>query len=157
MYRRTLLVRAGGVTSLRNFNALISMLRLTLRRQRMPYHRLLISLTLVVLVQARCAFGQEPYEVTIESNVTMKTRDGVTLGADVYRPKANGKFPVLLDRTPYDKRRMTYNGIGFGLKAAAQGYVYIIQDCRGRFTSEGEWYPFKYESQDGYDTVEWEA
>jgi hypothetical protein len=78
-------------------------------------------------------------DVTTERGVTMKTRDGVTLRADVYRPKADGKFPVLLERTPYNK------GTGnseFGLRAAAMGYVVIIQDVRGRFTSEGEWYPF---------------
>jgi putative CocE/NonD family hydrolase len=80
-------------------------------------------------------------------------RDGVTLRADIYRPKAEGKFPVLLERTPYDKR----GGVDFGLKAAARGYVVIIQDVRGRYTSEGEWYTFKHESNDGYDTVEWAA
>lgn len=123
----------------------------------MPSNRMLLTLRVVALVLATWASAREPYEVTVENNVTMKTRDGVTLGADVYRPKADGKFPVLLERTPYDKHRMTYAGVGFGVKAAAQGYVYIIQDCRGRFTSEGEWYPFKYESRDGYDTVEWAA
>ncbi|MBZ5563375.1 MAG: CocE/NonD family hydrolase [Acidobacteriia bacterium] len=82
-----------------------------------------------------------------------KMRDGVVLRADIYRPKTQGKFPVLLQRTPYDRR----NEVDFGLKAAARGYVVIIQDVRGRFASEGEWYPFKYESQDGYDTVEWAA
>jgi hypothetical protein len=122
-----------------------------------PSNRLSLTLAVVALVLATNVSAREPYEVTIETNVTMKTRDGVTLGADVYRPKADGKFPVLLERTPYDKHRMTYAGVGFGVKAAAQGYVYIIQDCRGRFTSEGDWYPFKYESQDGYDTVEWAA
>jgi len=80
-------------------------------------------------------------------------RDGVTLRADIYRPKADGKFPVLLVRTPYDKQWT----IAFGLKAAARGYVVIAQDVRGRFTSEGEWYPFRNESRDGYDTVEWAA
>jgi hypothetical protein len=59
----------------------------------------------------------------------------------------------LLVRTPYDKTGI----INFGLRAAARGYVVIAQDVRGRFTSEGEWYPFKNESLDGYDTVEWAA
>src|SRR5260370_27948210 len=95
----------------------------------------------------------EKYEVTVERNVAAKMRDGVTLRADIYRPKADGKFPVLLVRTPYDKTQT----IGFGLRAAARGYVVIAQDVRGRFASEGEWYPFKHESQDGYDTVEWAA
>src|SRR5881394_1369192 len=91
--------------------------------------------------------------VTVERNVTAKMRDGVTLRADIYRPKADGKYPVLLVRTPYDKTGTMH----FGLKAAALGYVVIAQDVRGRFTSEGEWYPFKNESLDGYDTVEWAA
>ena len=83
----------------------------------------------------------------------MKLHDGVTLWADVFRPKAEGKFPVLLTRTPYDRK----NSIDFCMKAAARGYVVIAQDVRGRYGSEGEWYPFKYESQDGYETVEWAA
>jgi len=97
--------------------------------------------------------AQEHYEVTMERGVPAKMRDGVTLYADIYRPKADGKFPVLLTRTPYDKR----NSADFPLRGAARGYVFIVQDVRGRFTSEGEWYTFKYESQDGYDTVEWAA
>lgn len=95
----------------------------------------------------------EKFEVTVERNVPAKMRDGVTLRADIFRPRADGKFPVLLVRTPYDKQ----GSMGFGLKAAAHGYVVIAQDVRGRFESEGEWYPFKNESQDGYDTVEWAA
>jgi uncharacterized protein len=83
--------------------------------------------------------------------VTM--RDGMVLRADIYRPVEDGHFPVLLQRTPYDKR----NGAAFGNRAAAAGYVVVIQDVRGRYTSEGEWYPFRSESQDGYDTVEWAA
>ncbi|HYY72834.1 MAG TPA: CocE/NonD family hydrolase [Candidatus Bathyarchaeia archaeon] len=93
------------------------------------------------------------YEVTVERGAPAKMRDGVTLRADIYRPKADGKFPVLLERTPYDKT----GEMNFGLLAAARGYVVIVQDVRGRFTSEGEWYTFKNESQDGYDTVEWAA
>ena len=96
---------------------------------------------------------QSSYEVIFESNVEMKTRDGVTLRADIYRPKADGKFPVLINRNPYDK----YIYIPDGLASAARGYVFIIQDMRGRHASDGDWYPFKYESQDGYDAVEWAA
>ncbi len=47
----------------------------------------------------------ETYEVTLERGVTAKMRDGVILRADIYRPKADGQFPVLLQRTPYDKRK----------------------------------------------------
>lgn len=94
-----------------------------------------------------------PFEITLEHDASMKTRDGVVLRADIYRPKAEGKFPVLLNRTPYDKREY----VSFALKAAARGYVVIVQDTRGRHASDGEWYPFKDESRDGYDTVEWAA
>jgi putative CocE/NonD family hydrolase len=99
------------------------------------------------------AAAAETYQITVERNVPATMRDGVILRADIYRPKAEGKFPVLLTRTPYDKQWQ----VEFALKAAPRGYVVIAQDTRGQFRSEGEWYPFKYESQDGYDTVEWAA
>jgi len=110
----------------------------------------ILALGIVAPGVARAA---ETYEVIVQQNVAAKMRDGVTLRADIYRPKADGKFPVLLVRTPYDKK----SNVEFGLKAAARGYVVIAQDVRGRYTSEGDWYPFKFESQDGYDTVEWAA
>ncbi|HLZ51747.1 MAG TPA: CocE/NonD family hydrolase [Candidatus Acidoferrum sp.] len=108
---------------------------------------------ILVLAAAGPVAAAENHEVVVERNVPAKMRDGVTLRADIYRPKAEGKFPVLLVRTPYDKTGES----SFGLKGAARGYVVIAQDVRGRFTSEGEWYTFKNESQDGYDTVEWAA
>jgi len=97
--------------------------------------------------------AQIPAPIKEEKNVAMKTRDGVTLHADIYRPAAEGKYPVLLQRTPYNKDSTAY----FGRRAAARGYIVVIQDVRGRFTSEGEWYVFKHESEDGYDAVEWAA
>ena len=107
----------------------------------------------IALTAAEMVRATEHYEVVVERNVQVKMRDGVTLRADIYRPKTEGKFPVLLVRTPYDKTGET----SFGMKGAARGYVVIAQDVRGRFTSEGEWYTFKNESHDGYDTVEWAA
>ena len=106
----------------------------------------------VVLAVGTC-WSATPYALTVERNVAVKMRDGVVLRADIYRPDAEGKFPVLLTRTPYNKD----GNMKFGLMAAAQGYVVIAEDCRGRYASEGEWYTFRYESQDGYDTVEWAA
>jgi len=99
------------------------------------------------------AWCAERYAVRFERGVAVKMRDGVVLRADVYRPDADGQFPVLLQRTPYNKA----GGFEFGLKAAARGYVVVIQDVRGRYTAEGEWYTFKHEPDDGYDTVEWAA
>jgi uncharacterized protein len=116
-----------------------------------------IALSLLLLAAANLLIGAaraaDPYAVTFEPDVAMKTRDGVTLYADVFRPKADGQFPVLLQRTPYGKS----NDISIALRGAARGYVMIVQDVRGRFASEGEWYVFKHESEDGYDAVEWAA
>lgn len=91
--------------------------------------------------------------IIIERNVAMTTRDGVTLKADIFRPAGDGSFPVLLQRTPYNKD----NATTFALKAVARGFMVVVQDVRGRYTSEGEWYTFKHEINDGYDTVEWAA
>ncbi len=96
-----------------------------------------------------------PRTVTIERNVPAKMRDGATLYADVYRPESSGLLPVLLRRTPYDKAytTSTLHPEWF----ARHGYIVVSQDVRGRYTSEGEWYPFRHEADDGYDTVEWAA
>ena len=98
------------------------------------------------------------YEVQRQSNVMVKMRDGVALAADIYFPAmkcelAPGKFPVILERTPYNKLSPSA-----GTKAkyfAKRGYVCVIQDVRGRFRSDGEWYAFAKEANDGFDTVEW--
>ena len=93
------------------------------------------------------------YEVSVENGVRVKMRDGVTLAADVYRPKGEGKFPVLLQRTPYNRK----GDFQMAHELASHGYVVVLQDTRGRFDSGGEFYPFMYEARDGYDTVEWAA
>jgi putative CocE/NonD family hydrolase len=85
-------------------------------------------------------------------------RDGTVLYADVYRPDFEGQFPVLLKRTPYDKSLPLIIMLSLDpIYAASQGYVVILQDTRGRYTSEGDFYPFRDEASDGYDTVEWAA
>ena len=122
-------------------------------RRRGALYLFLICGWMAGLVFTGAAKAQDHYEVQVQYGLGLKLHDGVTLWADVFRPKAEGKFPVLLTRTPYDRK----NSIDFCMKAAARGYVVIAQDVRGRYGSEGEWYPFKYESQDGYETVEWAA
>src|SRR5262252_956625 len=94
-------------------------------------------------------------DTLMQHGVPMKTRDGVTLYADIYRPNSSEKFPVILMRTPYDKSVSW--AVSPAFKIVARGYVLIIQDVRGRYSSEGEWYPFKHEQADGYDAVEWAA
>ena len=105
------------------------------------------------LSQGASMAAAPPARIVVEKNVAMQPRDGVTLRAAIYRPAAEGNFPVLLTRTPYNKD----NTAQFGQKGAARGYIVVVQDVRGRFASEGEWYPFKHETDDGYDTVEWAA
>jgi len=113
---------------------------------------LLIALLCASISTSQSPTPAEAYQVTVQTGVRAKMRDGVQLVADVYRPKAAGKFPVLLTRTPYNRR-----DFNTGMYLASRGYVAILQDTRGRFDSEGEFYPFKHEIDDGYDTVEWAA
>ncbi len=80
-------------------------------------------------------------------------RDGVVLYGDIYRPTTDGIFPILLQRTPYNRAEAT----GDLLRIASHGYIVVVQDTRGRYASEGEFYPFRDESNDGYDTIEWAA
>lgn len=102
----------------------------------------------------------QEYDVIINRNVMVPMRDGVHLAADVYFPANDGKkinkqFPVVLERTPYDKSTMVNRLHGGSF--ARRGYVVVKQDVRGRFESEGIWYAFAREAEDGYDTVEWLA
>lgn len=87
----------------------------------------------------------------VQTNVPIPMRDGVTLYADVYRPATPGRYPVLLIRTPYGKAAGMLNPI----RMVSAGYVVVVQDTRGRFSSEGDFVPFVDDGRDGYDTVEW--
>jgi len=95
--------------------------------------------------------------IVIEKNVMVAMRDGVHLAADVYRPVEEGQHPVLLMRLPYNKdlpgRLAAFVSTAF--RAAQQGYVVVLQDCRGRFASEGEFYPQFDDANDGVDTIHW--
>ena len=113
---------------------------------------LAIALCWPTLAPAQAPAPAAPYAVTVQTNVRTRMRDGVTLVCDIYRPQAEGRFPVLLTRTPYNRKDPAT-----GMYLAARGYVVILQDTRGRFDSEGEFYPFRYEANDGYDTIEWAA
>jgi putative CocE/NonD family hydrolase len=92
----------------------------------------------------------------VDRDVPIEMRDGIVLYADVFRPADDGRYPVLLQRTPYNK---ALNALALlqidPLRAVARGYVVVIQDVRGRHLSEGMFNPFYQEIDDGYDTVEW--
>ncbi|MBI4540841.1 MAG: CocE/NonD family hydrolase [Gemmatimonadetes bacterium] len=91
----------------------------------------------------------------------IETRDGVRLATDIYRPARNGiiveePLPMILHRTPYGK-----SSRGQAERAryfAAQGYVSVVQDIRGRYKSEGTFSKYHdFDAPDGYDTIEWLA
>jgi uncharacterized protein len=100
------------------------------------------------------AFPQPGNAVTEVKEVLVPMRDGARLALDLYFPSgpSNG-LPVVLERTPYNKAI-------FGQEAkfwTARGYVYAIQDVRGRFRSEGRFEAWLREGPDGFDTIEWLA
>ena len=99
----------------------------------------------------------ESVSVKLETNVPVPMRDGAILYADIYRPDAPGPFATILQRTPYDKTAPLSNQMLDPIKAAKAGFALMIQDTRGRFTSEGEFNAFFDDINDGYDTVEWAA
>ena len=105
-------------------------------------------------------FAERPAssQVVIEKNVSVTMRDGVQLATDVYLPAQNGKaidqkFPVILTRTPYDKS----GNASLGNYYASRGYVFVAQDTRGRYLSEGIWHWLTDDGSDGVDNAEWIA
>ena len=80
-------------------------------------------------------------------------RDGVELSADLFLPRGAGRCPTVLIRTPYSNNNAQL--IEKGTRLAAAGYACVIQDVRGRWDSGGDYYPFKNEAEDGFDTQKW--
>ena len=109
----------------------------------------------IPLVLKRTNAVPQPGDAATEhKEVFVPMRDGAQLALDLYFPggPSNG-LPVVLERTPYNKAI-------FGQEAkfwTARGYVYAIQDVRGRFRSEGRFEPFLRDGSDGFDTIEWLA
>ncbi len=103
--------------------------------------------------------SEDPLLSKPEFSVSRRTiqvpmRDGVKLSTDLYLPvNAAGRLPLILIRTPYKKEMSEMEGNWY----AKRGYAAAIQDCRGRFASEGVWDPFFNEPADGYDSIEWLA
>jgi len=97
--------------------------------------------------------GVEGNALRMVPNVPIPMRDGTILAADVYLPAATGRYPVLIDRSPYGKA----GGRGEAVYFAPHGYAVVIQDTRGRYDSDGVWYAFSHEADDGQDTIAWAA
>src|SRR5918997_4701894 len=98
-------------------------------------------------------------DVIVEKNVGAEMRDGTVLRADVYRPAAEGRYPVLVQRTPYNKEMWPLTAVTLDpVRAAAAGFVVVIQDVRARWASDGERFsPYLDERLDGHDTMGWAA
>ncbi|RFD29434.1 antibiotic hydrolase [Pseudomonas sp. GL93] len=99
-------------------------------------------------------------------NQMIRMRDGIHLATDIYVPEdSNGPFPVVIERTPYDKskpsrseKQLDGQHISREQMAARfteQGFVAIFQDCRGRYASEGTFTKYTAEGEDGFDTLAW--
>jgi len=97
------------------------------------------------------------YSMIVERDIDMPVRDGTVLRGDLYRPEGDGPFPAIIQRTPYDKAYLPVVLTIDPLRAAGAGYAVLNQDTRGRYASDGDFYPFLHEAADGYDTVEWAA
>jgi len=121
---------------------------------------------------ARQALAEdEPWEMVLTSDVMVAMRDGMKLATDVYRPAqrgkpASGRFPVILERTPYGKSvpsrsEITVENTTPMSRAevarvfVSRGYVVIYQDCRGRYGSQGAFVKYLNDGEDGYDTCAW--
>jgi putative CocE/NonD family hydrolase len=104
--------------------------------------------------------------IVFDRDLMVPTRDGVGLATDVYRPPGDGRWPVLLERTPYDKSapsrsertaavaqpRLRAEVAGYFVR---HGYAVVYQDCRGRYRSAGRFTKYLSEAEDGYDTLAW--
>ncbi len=100
------------------------------------------------------------YDCTVDRQIGVAMEDGTTLYLDVYRPALDGEavagtWPVLLERSPYDKNRLSHATTGRFF--AERGYIYVVQDVRGRWSSDGQFAFLRNEADDGRDTMQWIA
>lgn len=96
--------------------------------------------------------------ILIDRNVRVPMRDGTVLAADIYRPDGDDAWPAILSRLPYNKDDLSMHMEAIHpVRAVEAGFAVVFQDTRGRYQSGGDFYPFVFEAQDGFDTVEWVA
>ena len=95
--------------------------------------RIILLLSILWTPQVTLA-AKEAFEVEVRTDVKIPMRDGIKLSANIFLPKAESKFPVILVRSPYGKGDEKN---GDGLFYAARGYVLVSQDCRGKGASQG--------------------
>ncbi len=94
-----------------------------------------------------------PVIMETRENVMVKMSDGTRLATDIYLPRNSGPLPVVLTRLPYGTDSIVYKELA--RLFVRTGYVFVAQDTRGTYDSEGRWFPFIFEYEDGHDTVKW--
>jgi len=113
----------------------------------------------------------EHSDLTVDRDTKVPMRDGVCLATDIVRPgptdgQETTPLPVIMERTPYDKRGISRSEVSVADPRPASrveiaeyfarhGFAVVMQDCRGRYNSEGEFHKYLNEAEDGYDTLEW--
>ncbi len=100
------------------------------------------------------------HKVRMLRDVMVRMRDGIRLATDIYLPvsdKHGQAFPVLLQRTPYDKREHSprHGSIEISRLFASHGYAVVIQNVRGRGPSEGKFVKYLPDADDGVDCCRW--
>jgi putative CocE/NonD family hydrolase len=125
-------------------------------RRSWPWNRVASLVVVLGLLPAAALAREAVYEVEVEANVMVPMRDGVRLATDIYRPAKDGEpltepLPAILTRLPYNKDGQK----SIGRYYAARGYVFVAQDTRGRYQSEGVWHMLTDDGPDGYDTAKW--
>jgi len=118
--------------------------------------RIVAALVFVLALAPSNAQEAPGYGIVESRDVMVPMRDGVKLATDVYRPARDGKavegrFPVILMRTPYNKESASGSASDF----VPEGYVVVLQDVRGRYKSEGHWLALRTDPEDGFDTAKW--
>lgn len=99
--------------------------------------------------------SQPNHDVRFLYDLKVPLRDGIHLSADLFLPKGGGRFPTLFLRTPYESLLQMH--IEWAIWWAKRGYAVVIQDCRGRFESEGVFYAYRDDGPDGHDSLTWIA
>ena len=110
----------------------------------------------LVLPPGMRSLAAGPATYVVAKDVMVPMRDGVRLATDIYFPgrdgaRLEGKFPAILERTPYNKNY----SLDYLLPFVSHGYVVVCQDARGRYASEGVWHMMTDDLNDGYDTAQW--
>jgi len=100
---------------------------------------------------ASASIGAAYADDQLQFSVTVPTRDGTKLAADVYLPTNSGKHPVLFQLTPYNKQGQNSTAKYY----TSRGYAVVVADSRGIYASEGTWTPYVNDGQDGYDIQQW--